>query len=98
MEVKVTEFGTIMDRDMNYFAEFCSGKDLGYLMGLLNYIKLMYEEIRSQKDEAVMISTSDLPEAQEARDLIPSLYGILFKLEERALYLTDEVNKRVKLN
>lgn len=89
-----TEFGTLIDKDMDYFKEFCSDKDLGYLMGLLNYIKIQYETIRADKDEIIIVVNSTLEESAEAKELLPSLYNILFRLEERALYLNEEIEKR----
>ena len=99
--MEITCISDLVDCSEQEFRDFCSTKDLGFLMGTSNFLKLLYNNMSSLCSELVsktekMKQEGDSEKIDEYVHTIEGLHSKLLRVEQRVFILKEIMSPRLK--
>ncbi len=91
--IKISDFGILVDSDLENFKMFCVDKTVGYLSTLKVLFSNAYEssyKLRQQCRDMI----KDADKVDEAKRLLVEIHVKMMKIEEKVIYLTQEIENR----
>ena len=91
--MNVKDLLELIDLEEDQFKVFCEDKNVGYLMGLQNLLKMTYNEVSKAKDDLVK-SMAEIDPTPTHESTLNGLYSKLLRTEHRSFLLQELITEK----